>query len=60
MVIARVDEGLVLKRLAFVARGDRKGYWLESVGEHSADPIQLDGQYDRRLIGVFCGLIRKA
>ena len=59
LVVAVVDEGVVIKRLAIVPRGDRKGYWLESVGDHGAPPIRLDGPGDRRVVGIYIGLIRK-
>jgi hypothetical protein len=60
LVIACVDEGLLVKRLNVVSRGDRKGWWLESVGDHGGPPIRLDGATDRRIIGIYCGLIRKS
>jgi len=58
-IVAGVDEGLTLKKLEIVPKGERKGYWLTSYGPEKKPAIQLSGFDDRRIVGVLVGVVRK-
>lgn len=58
-VIAVVDEGLTVKRLEYVAKGERKGFWLVSMAKDDRPPIRLSGLEDRRIVAVVVGIVRK-
>mgnify|MGYP000010410195 CR=1 FL=1 len=58
-IVAGVDDGLTLKKLEIVPKGERKGYWLTSYGPEKKPPIQLSGFDDRRIVGVLVGVVRK-